>query len=454
MHAMFAPHSLVVTHDAADFDALASQVAARKLYPDALLLHSPSVGRDVHPYLALHRDRFQGGTLHEIEWDAVQRLIVVDVRRRGRLAHISPLLERRAREPRSLQVILYDHHPSHPDDLPGDEEHIERVGSATTLLAEQIQRARIALDPVEATLLALGLHADTGSLCYGNSTARDARALAFLLESGVQLELASRYLHRPLDIQRRQLVAAVLEATASCTVGGLNVGIARVPAERSVSGLDEVTSRAHDSLGCAALFVLYELPRGRVQVIGRSRSPALDLSAVLSALGGGGQPSAGSAVLKQAGRAEALARLRSALERHAPAALTARDLMSSPVHTVRPEASLEELARSLTTWQHSGACVTEHGRVLGVISRSDLRKAEQLGQLHLAVKAFLSQHLVSTTPDAPLEALIACMESEDVGRLPVMEDRRLLGIVTRTDVRRALYAGSQRAVPADGGAVS
>jgi tRNA nucleotidyltransferase (CCA-adding enzyme) len=442
---MLAPRTLVVTHDMADFDALASQVAARKLYPDALILHSPSVGRDVHPYLALHRDRFSGCAPDQVDWGAVQRLIVVDVRRRGRLAHIAPLLERRAREPSSLQVILYDHHPSHPDDLLADQEHIERVGSTTTLLAELIERAGIPLDAEEATLLALGLHADTGSLCYGNSTARDARALAFLLESGVELALASRYLHRPLDVQRRQLVAAVLEATESLSVGGLTVGIARAGAARSLSGLDEVTTRAHESLGCAALLVLYELPRGRVQVIGRSRSPALDLSAVLAELGGGGHPSAGAAVVKQGGGDAVLARVRAALERHAPVTLTARDLMSSPVHTVPPESSLRELARNLASWRHSGACVTREGRVLGVVSRSDLLAAEQRGQLHLGVKSILSQRLVTTTPDTPLESLLACMESEDVGRLPVLEGGRLLGIVTRTDVRRALYGGPQRA---------
>jgi tRNA nucleotidyltransferase (CCA-adding enzyme) len=126
--------------------------------------------------------------------------------------------------------------------------------------------------------------------------------------------------------------------------------------------------------------------------------------------------------------------------------------MSSPVHTVRPETSLQDLERCLTTWQHSGVCVTEQGRVLGVISRSDLSKAQRLGQLHLGVKAFLSQHLVSTTPDTPLEALIACMESADIGRLPVLEHGRLLGIVTRTDVRRALYGGSPGPVPAEGSA--
>src|SRR6185369_3183388 len=95
--------TLIATHDGADFDAFASQVAARKLYPGSELLLSPSVGRDVHPYLALHRDHFGGVAAGQVDWASIRRLIVVDVRRRSRLAHVAPLLERRRDRPDSLQ---------------------------------------------------------------------------------------------------------------------------------------------------------------------------------------------------------------------------------------------------------------------------------------------------------------------------------------------------------------
>lgn len=436
---MTAPRTLIATHDGADFDALASQVAARHLYSGAELLLSPSVGRDVHPYLALHRDRFAGHTPAQMEWSTVRRLIVVDVRRRSRLAHLAPLLERRERDARSLELVLYDHHPCYPDDLHGDTEHIARVGSTTTLLTEQLGSAGIRLDVVDATLLALGLHADTGSLCYANTTPRDARALTHLLEQGADPVLCSRYLHRPLDAARRAIVGAVLSATQWHTIAGLTVGIACVPLAQAPSGLDEVTTRAHDSLGCAALFVLYELPRHRLQLIGRSRVSAVDAARVLGALGGGGHASAAAAMLRESDAAGAQQRLLAALREQAPAALNARHLMSSPVHTVTPDTSLRELANELSTWGHSGACVTRGGSVVAVISRTDLRRAELGDQLDRQVKSFMSPRLISTTPEAPLDRVLELMEQHDIGRLPVLESGRLLGIVTRTDVRRALY---------------
>lgn len=113
--------------------------------------------------------------------------------------------------------------------------------------------------------------------------------------------------------------------------------------------------------------------------------------------------------------------------------------MSSPVHTVTPDTSLRELANQLSTWGHTGACVVRDGSVVSVISRTDLSRAQLRGQLHLKVRSAMSQRLVTTPADASLERMLELLERHDIGRLPVMEDGRLLGIVTRSDVRRALY---------------
>jgi tRNA nucleotidyltransferase (CCA-adding enzyme) len=51
----------------------------------------------------------------------------------------------------------------------------------------------------------------------------------------------------------------------------------------------------------------------------------------------------------------------------------------------------------------------------------------------------MPQRLLSTGPDAALEELAQRMEKEDIGRLPVLDAGRLIGIVSRSDVLRALY---------------
>src|SRR5688572_22240024 len=225
--------TLIVTHELADFDAFASLVGAQKLYPDAVLGIPRSLGRDVHPYFALHRDRFPGVALSDVRWPTVERLILVDVRSASRLGHIRPLLERRAARPGSIEIIIFDHHPSRADDLAGDREYIERVGSVATLLTERIAAGDIGIDAVEATLLALGIHADTGSLSFPGTTSRDAGAVAFLLGAGLDLSVLGRYLRAPVNPKHRELLADVLASSERVEIGGFDIGLASVALKRS-----------------------------------------------------------------------------------------------------------------------------------------------------------------------------------------------------------------------------
>jgi tRNA nucleotidyltransferase (CCA-adding enzyme) len=430
--------TLIVTHEGADFDALASAFAARKLYPEASVALPASVGREVHPYLALHRERLAGLPLADIPWPLIERLVLVDVRCASRLGHVAPLLERRSAAPGSLELVIYDHHPARPDDLSGDREHIAKVGSTATLLTEQLSAAGLALDRIEATLLALGIHSDTGSLTFPGTTSRDAAALAFLLRAGIELGVLARYLHGSVSAPQRQLLALLVTNSELVDVSGFTVGTCVAPLRKGVSGLDDVTSRAHDLLGCHALFALYDR-RGTIRVVARSRSPHIDVQRVLASFGGGGHAGGATAVIKAAD-ATALRDAIVASLRSAPLqAISARDLMFSPAPSVTPETSLMELARCLNEWNETGACVTQDGRVTAVISRSDLERARRLGQLDLRVKSFMSQRLLTAAPDDSLECMIRTMQDEDIGRLPVLQQGRLLGVVRRSDVLRAIY---------------
>ena len=177
---------LLVTHDNADFDALGALVAARKLYPEGVMvLGTGGGGAELQAFLAVHRDRFPTVGMGDVDVAAVRRVVLVDVRRAGRLKGYGPLAARLARGDPGLEVHIYDHHPAAPDDLHGAVEVVAPVGSATTLLVETIRERGVAIDALEATLLCLGIHADTGSLTFAGTTARDAAAVTWLLGQGV-----------------------------------------------------------------------------------------------------------------------------------------------------------------------------------------------------------------------------------------------------------------------------
>jgi len=136
--------------------------------------------------------------------------------------------------------------------------------------------------------------------------------------------------------------------------------------------------------------------------------------------------------------------------------LRVRDLMSSPVLTVSPETPLRDVARSLSESRISGApVVSDEGRVLGVISESDIVEKERGCDGPLAWwrpdprarrrKALAGSVTATDAMQSPAVVVDAAasdyhaawlMSEHDVNRLPVLEHGKLVGVVSRADLTR------------------
>jgi tRNA nucleotidyltransferase (CCA-adding enzyme) len=433
---------LITSHETTDFDALASCVALQKLFPGSVIGLSGGSAPNVHHYLALHGDRFRTQRCQDLDLTQVDFLIVTDVRRRGRLAHVEPVIARAMTSPRSVRILVWDHHPCSPDDLHADEEHVQPVGSVTTLLVEELRARGADLDREEATLFSLGIHEDTGSLAYSRSSSRDAMALAWLLGRGAQPGLLQRFLRTPLDATERALLVRLLEAVRDVPRFGASIGIAALSIDEAPTGLADVTAEAFRILPHDALFCAYQLPNAKTHVIGRAQANAVPVGAILQELGGGGHAGAGSAVVRGASLDEVVRDLQSAVERCCQPPRTVRDLMSSPVRTVPPEMPLSELAQSLHEWGHTGVPVVQDGRLVGIISRRDLERAQREGRSSLPVSSCMAHQVRAVGPDAPLAEALEQMTTYNVGRLPVLDGSRIVGILSREDVLGYLYEES------------
>jgi CBS domain-containing protein len=153
---------------------------------------------------------------------------------------------------------------------------------------------------------------------------------------------------------------------------------------------------------------------------------------------------------------------------------TARDLMNSRVIYFSPEDSIFEVVRVFSREKISGAPVVKNEKVVGVISNSDIVKfihtklAKKLGiqemmstsllLLNIArlskdyltlkkdcdrisktkVKDVMSKEVLIVSPDTVLIDIADIMERKDINRLPVVEKNKLIGMVCRADVIRAL----------------
>ena len=205
---------IITTHKNVDFDALASVVAAKHLYPEARLVLPRSINANVRAFLSIHKDLFPFIPPTEVRHDEVSRLIVVDANRWERLDGMDPLMNRP-----DLEVHLWDHHPDIGDIFPCQGKQA-LLGSAATLLVQELERRRAPIDPIHATLFLAGIYEDTGHLTFPCTRPDDARAAAFLLEVDADLSVIQTALRPGYGPQHKEILTRLLESASRTNMNG------------------------------------------------------------------------------------------------------------------------------------------------------------------------------------------------------------------------------------------
>jgi len=285
----------------------------------------------------------------------------------------------------------------------------------------------------------LGIYEETGGLLYSNTTVADVECVADLLRRGASLDLVAAYVNRSMTPEQRELLDQLVLSAEHRDLRGVPVCVATAATEHFVGGVAILTAKLMEILNVAVAVVLVE-QQETVVVIGRSRVDSLDLAAVMKTLGGGGHHRAASATLREVTLDEARARLWEALESHVQQLATAGTIMSYPVRSITPDTTVADAARVMLRYGHSGLLVAdETGEIEGIVTRKDVDAAQhhQLG--HAPVKCCMSRRVETVSPDTSVLELESLMAQSGVGRIPVVDEGRLVGIVTRGDVLNALY---------------
>ncbi|MGH3062733.1 MAG: CBS domain-containing protein [Gaiellaceae bacterium] len=432
---------VIATHANTDFDAFASLLAARRLYPDAVVAIQGTLNRNVREFYRLHADELDAVESPRLEPEAIRRLIVVETTSASRLGD----LEAVARDP-DVETVVFDHHAGElPDWVKPENAVVSQDGALTTTLVGVLAEREIGVTPLEATAFALGIHEDTGSLTYPTATQRDADALAWCLRHGARQDLLARFLHTPLTDEERELLAALMAAVRTERVAGVDVLVAAVTWPRHVDGVSNLAHKIVDLTDCRSLVLLVEMDE-RVFAVTRSRTPEIDAAAVAASLGGGGHREAASAIFRGS-LDEAEDAMREGLAAAAREPVRAEQVMSRPARSVGPD---ETVAHAMVVCQRhaqSGILVVEDGRLVGAVGREDLDKAIAHGLSHAPVKGIMSSRVVSVAAEVPLGEVQEALAGSTDGRVAVLEDGQLVGVVTRSDVLRAL--GEQPAAEAE-----
>ena len=432
---------VIVTHANTDFDAFAAMLAARRLYPGAVIALSGSLNRNVRDFYRLHAEELEIAEPGRIGPDGVERLIVVETSHPERLGEF----EASARNP-DVEVVLFDHHAGEELDWVRPENAVRSDDGAltTTMVAILAERER-EVSAIEATAFALGIHEDTGSLGYAGTTIRDAEALAWCMRHGASQEMVAQYLHTPLAERERALLDALIAALEPHEAGGYEVLVSALSWPEYVDGISNLAHKIVDLTDCRALVCLVEMDE-RVFCIVRTRVAELDAAAIAAALGGGGHAQAASATFRgplDDARARVLAALPQALRR----GVSAGEIMSRPARFVSPDDTVAHAMVLCQRHRQSGIQVGDEDNLAGIVTREDLDKAIGHGLSHAPVKSVMSSGVVTCTESAPLAEVMRLVSASSAGRVPVLREGRVVGVVTRSDLLHALEESHGKEAP-------
>ena len=334
---------------------------------------------------------------------------------------------------RKAEIRIIDHHPLARELGRRVSYYGEEIGATTTILVEQISEAHIPLSPLEATLLLLGIYEDTGCLSYLSTTPRDIRCAAWLLEQGANLSVVNDFLRHPLSERQRELYNQLVENTEFHHFAGQLVIIATAKVTDYAEEIAILAHKLRDLFNPAAAFILVDL-EDRIHLVARSSTHAINVAEIARHFGGGGHNSAAAAMIRGLNLREVRRRLLDMLATHVKPIATVRQIMSYGVHTLPPEATVAEAAEMMRRYGHEGFPVVREGKLLGILTRREIDKALHHGLHEMPIESYMHKGEISVSPDDSIERLQQVMMEHDIGQIPVVEDGAIVGIVTRTDL--------------------
>ena len=425
---------IITTHKGSDFDALASLVAASLLYPGSKPVLPTSVNENLKAFLSIHKDLFDLYSPGDINLENVNTLVVVDTHSWNRLEGMESLKDKK-----DLDIIIWDHHTQ--GDIETKHKNIKETGAAITILAKELEKQQKLITPIQATLFLIGLYEDTGNLTFPSTLSEDAHAAGFFLEKKADLHILATFLRQAYGKKQKDILFQMIQNARRLEVSGFTISIVKMDIEGRVQNLAMVLQMYREIVNVDAAFGIFkDVEQNKCMVIGRSSIEEINVGLLMRSLGGGGHPGAGSALLKDTNPDTIEQMMVELISGNQHSSVMLSDIMSYPVVTVDDDTTMEEVAMILRDLGCTGVpIVDKDDHIAGIISRRDFKKIRKSKQMQSPVKAFMSRNIVTISHDRSAIEAARMMIKHDVGRIPVMQDNKIIGIITRSDAMMYFY---------------
>lgn len=434
--------TVITTHVNADFDALASLLAAQKLYPEALVVFPGSQEKNLRNFFVQSMVYlFNLTEIKDLAIDDVDRLVLVDTRRPDRIGSLARVLQNPG-----ISIHIYDHHPRQINDITGQMEIIRPTGATITILTEILKEQNIFLTPEEATIMCLGIYEDTGSFTFASTTSDDLTAAAYLVSQGANINIIADLIAREISPEQIGHLNDLIQAAERHLINGVEIVITQVTFDHYLPDFAFLIHKMVKMEDINAIFAL-AMMENKVYLVARSRTDEVDVGEILSAFGGGGHSSAAAASVKGQTLTQVEQKLFRELHFRVKSQKQARHLMSSPPITVMEEVACVEANNILTRYNVNALLVMsrdeQKSKLLGYITRQVIEKAifHDLGLV--PVRDYMSTEIAEVSPDADLYEVQDKIIEHKQRILPVIDNGAIIGVITRTDLLNILVRQSQ-----------
>ena len=429
--------TVITTHINADFDALASMLAAQKLYPDSLVVFPGSQEKNLRNFFIQSMVYLLNiASVKEIDISNIGRLVLVDTKQPHRIGKFESVLG----QP-DLEVHIYDHHPPMENDIDGQMVVQEQVGATVTLLTEILREKNIDITPDEATIMCLGIYEDTGSFTFPSTTEKDFKAAAFLLSKGANLNMISNLVSREISPEQVAILNDMIQASTRYDINGIEVIITRVTMDQYVPDFAFLVHKMVKMEDLAVIFAIAQM-ESKAYVVARSRIPEVDVGDIITQLGGGGHTYAAAASIKDKTVTQIEQALLELLYQKIESKRLAKHLMSSPPIMIDENISCQEAAELMTRYNINALLVTQPKShdLTGIISRQIIEKALYHKLHEIPVREYMTTDMVSVSPTADLLEIQENIIESKQRILPVIDQGTVVGVVTRTDLLKVLVS--------------
>jgi CBS domain-containing protein len=114
--------------------------------------------------------------------------------------------------------------------------------------------------------------------------------------------------------------------------------------------------------------------------------------------------------------------------------VTVGNMMTAPVTTVPENMPLSKVIEMMYASKHLGFPVTERDSLVGMVTLADVNRTSPIDREAMQVRDIMTRDIVTLPPTASVIDALRIMSTRNIGRIPIVHEDRIVGIVTRTDI--------------------